>query len=188
VEQMVSFIQMLNCAKKREVDAIALLYQHFFPGMFFYICNRVPDRDTAEDLTSDIFLQMVDKIDKVKATNEASFAAWIFRVAKCVVADYYHDHDKMPPYVSLDSIDDSVDCILDENKLEKQIYLSGVFSMLTEDQRVVLTGRIMMDYDAEIVGDIIGKDASAVRSLQYRALKSLRRLLSERKDYHAFIS
>lgn len=181
---MEPFPQLIHSAKERDAEAIGALYQHFSQVIFGYIRSHISDQSIVEDLTSDVFLKMVEHIHKVKANNEAAFAAWLFQVARNVVIDYTKAH------VLLDPIDESIEyhCVLEQNYLEIELYLSEIFSELTEEQRVVITGCLMMDYDAETVGEIIGKSAYAVRALQYRALKSMKRMLSKRKDLYAIIS
>jgi len=180
-----TFIHILNDAKAREDDAISSLYQHFHSRILRYIYYRVPDRNVAEDLTSDVFLRMIEEIHAVKATNEDKFARWLFQIARNSIADYYYDREKILSCVSLDSIGDSIEylCILADNTHELQKHLARVFCALTEEQRIVLTAILMMDYDAESTGKIIGKNANAVRALKYRAITSLRRILNEKGDY-----
>jgi RNA polymerase sigma-70 factor (ECF subfamily) len=48
---------------------------------------------------------------------------------------------------------------------------------LTEDQRQVLVGRLILGYDVATVARMIGKKANAVKALQFRALQRLQRLL-----------
>lgn len=52
---------------------------------------------------------------------------------------------------------------------------------LTEDQRQVLVGRLLMGYDVETVARMIGKKGNAVKALQFRALQSLHRLLAKQE-------
>jgi len=187
--QVFSFPQLLGCAKKRDPEALSTLYQHFLPAVFGSIASRAVDRSTAEDLTSEVFLKMVEGIHRVEAQSEARFAAWLFRIVKSTIAGYYHSREKGLPCSSLDSAHSAEYlCRLEDNTLEKQTYLAEAYCQLTEEQRSVLTGCLMMDYDAGTVGDIIGKNANAVRALQFRALRRLRHILSERKDYHEVIS
>jgi len=56
---------------------------------------------------------------------------------------------------------------------------------LTEDQRQVLVGRLILGYDVATVAKMIGKKANAVKALQFRALKSLQRLLGMQVDSSA---
>src|SRR6202008_1300294 len=53
---------------------------------------------------------------------------------------------------------------------------------LTEEQRQVLVGRLILGYDVATVARLIGKKANAVKALQFRALQSLQRLLGKQRD------
>jgi RNA polymerase sigma-70 factor (ECF subfamily) len=184
---MLSFKQMLNCAKRGDVEAIAYLYRHFLSGVFGYIYNRVPDRNTAEDLTSDVFLAMVDSIHKVKATSEPAFAAWLFKIAHITVASYYRTRERMPESLQekqeyLEQFSSSDDPVQYLENCEDRRLLIEAMNTLTEEQRQVLVGRLILEYDAETVGRMIGKKANAVRALQFRALQALKRILSKKGD------
>ena len=52
---------------------------------------------------------------------------------------------------------------------------------LTEEQRQVLVGRLVIGFDVTTVARMIGKKASAVKSLQFRALQSLQRALGNQQ-------
>jgi RNA polymerase sigma-70 factor (ECF subfamily) len=49
---------------------------------------------------------------------------------------------------------------------------------LTEEQQAVVLYRCVLGYSAEDVGELLGKQAGAVRALQFRALSSLAQRLS----------
>src|SRR5215813_11692635 len=95
-KQLTAFEYMLEKAKKGEAEGITALYRQFLPGVFGYIVARVPDRSTAEDLTSEVFLKMVEGIHKVRTNEEAGIAAWLLRIAQLTVAGYYRGREKQP--------------------------------------------------------------------------------------------
>src|SRR5579864_1587673 len=84
-KQPPAFEHMLERAKKGEAEGITALYRHFLPGVFGYIAARVPDRTLAEDLTSEVFLKMVEGIARVRTCEEAGIAAWLFQVARITI-------------------------------------------------------------------------------------------------------
>ena len=51
--------RLLDRARQGNSEALSVLYHRFLPGIFGYIATRMPDRATAEELTSDVFLQVV---------------------------------------------------------------------------------------------------------------------------------
>src|SRR5690242_20071095 len=88
-QQQLTFPSLLERARSGEAEAISTLYRRFLSGIYWYIAARVPDRDIAEDLTSEVFLEMVENINKVRANNEAMFASWLLQIARITVAGYY---------------------------------------------------------------------------------------------------
>lgn len=188
---------LLEQARQGDAKALSVLYRRFLPGIFGYIAMRVPDRATAEDLTSEVFLQMIESIHHLKATDEAGFAAWLLRIARAVVAGYYRKHARQPVMVPLpgeaweemqqaslvvssnNAEGDPVTWM--ETREEWQKVVEAI-NTLTEDQRQVLVGRLILGYDIAAVARMIGKQVNAVKALQFRALKSLHRLLGQQAD------
>jgi RNA polymerase sigma-70 factor, ECF subfamily len=187
----------LEQARRGESEALSILYRQFLPGVFGYIASRVPDRATAEDLTSEVFLKMVEGIGQLKASDEAGFAAWLFQIARITVAGYYRKRERLPVLVSLEAKDREEEVPGDGEALvgmylgmdpaqivETQDEWRSVVDMinaLTEEQRQVLIGRLILGYDVATVARVIGKKANAVKALQFRALQSLHRLLGKRE-------
>jgi RNA polymerase sigma-70 factor (ECF subfamily) len=180
-------------ARRGEAEGLSALYHHFLPLIFGYIASRVPDRATAEDLTSEVFLHMVEGIGRVRTSEEAGFAAWLLQIARTTVAAYYRKRERQPVFVSLDPVEtDEGDHVLastdaaasdpaysSEAREEWHTVVKAI-NMLTEDQRQVLVGRLLLGYDVATMAQMIGKKANAVKALQFRALHSLHRLLGKR--------
>ena len=190
-----TFTRLLDAARRSEAEALSTLYREFLPAVFGYIATRVPDRATAEDLTSEVFLKMVEGIGQLRTSDEAGFAAWILQIARISVAGYYRKREKQPVHVSLETPsgdnEEYADSLVilashpdtdpvrwteardDWNTLVKAI------NMLTEEQRQVLVGRLLLGYDVATVARMVGKNANAVKALQFRALHSLQRFLAK---------
>lgn len=195
-QQQQPFHALLDRARQGEAEAISALYRRFLSGVFWYIAARVPDRYTAEDLTSEVFLEMVEGIHKVRANDEATFASWLFQIARITVAGYYRKYERVPPSISLETtlgMDDGETTVVStshpetnpvrwaEARDEWQIVVQAINS-LTEEQRQVLVGRLILGYDVTTVARMVGKKANAVKALQFRALNSLQRLLRQRNQ------
>jgi RNA polymerase sigma-70 factor, ECF subfamily len=188
--------RLLDCARKGEDEALSILYNQFLPGIFGYIATRVPDRTTAEDLTSEVFLQMVEGIHQLRAKDEAGFTAWLLRIARIVVAGYYRKREKQPMLVALptDSYDetqrehlnltadhpDSDPATWTEAREDWHVVVQAI-NLLTEKQRQVLVGRLILGYDVAAVARMLGIKANAIKALQFRALQSLQRLLGKQQ-------
>jgi RNA polymerase sigma-70 factor (ECF subfamily) len=190
-----AFARLLDAARRSESEALSTLYREFLPGVFGYIATRVPDRATAEDLTSEVFLKMVEGIGQLRTSDEAGFAAWILQIARISVAGYYRKREKQPVHVPLETTSgenegdaeswaipashpDSDPVRWTEARDDWNTLVKAI-NMLTEEQRQVLIGRLLLGYDVATVGRMVGKNANAVKALQFRALHSLQRLLAK---------
>ena len=195
-KQLSAFEHMLERAKKGEGEGITALYRHFLPGVFGYIAARVPNRSIAEDLTSEVFLKMVEGISRVRTHEEAGIAAWLFQVARITIAGYYRQQEKQPDFVSLEPANEEWDTDTWQNSValmnhpdtdpvqrsesrEDWHTVVHAINCLTEEQRQVLVGRLILGYDVATVARMIGKQANAVKALQFRALQSLNRILKK---------
>ncbi|HEU5370021.1 MAG TPA: sigma-70 family RNA polymerase sigma factor [Ktedonobacterales bacterium] len=193
------FRDQLDRARRGDSEALSILYRQFLPGVFGYVAARVPDRATAEDLTSEVFLKMVEGISRLRATEEASFAAWILQIARITVAGYYRKHAGHPVLVSLSSAsmegtDDEAgysvlplypladDPAHQAEAREEWREVVAAINALTEEQRQVLVSRLILGYDVETVGHMLGKKGNAIKALQFRALQSLHRLLQMQRS------
>ncbi len=197
-DQPASFRRQLDKARRGDAEALSTLYRQFLPGVFGYIAARVPDRTVAEDLTSDVFLKMVEGMSRLRATEEASFAAWILQIARITVAGYYRQRERQPTFVPLmsttwDGADEEQGYLLlpsyhpdadpayhAEVREEWRDVVEAI-NALTEEQRQVLISRLILGYDVETVGRMLGKKGNAIKALQFRALQSLHRLLQKKQ-------
>jgi RNA polymerase sigma-70 factor (ECF subfamily) len=188
----------LDRARQGDGEALSALYQQFLPGIFGYVAMRVPDRATAEDLTSEVFLQMVAGIHNLKANDAAGFTAWLLRIARVAVAGYYRKRTQQPallplPGESWEEMQIEQQGILQDHLVgdpaftlearEDWLAVVQAINLLTEEQRQVLVARIILGYDLATTARVIGKKTNAVKALQFRALKSLQRLLDEPQEH-----
>jgi RNA polymerase sigma-70 factor (ECF subfamily) len=196
--------QQLDQARRGEAEALSALYRRFLPAVFGYIAMRVPDRSTAEDLTSEVFVKMIEGISRLRANDEAGFAAWLLQIARLSVAGYYRKREHLPALVSLEPQDREetapwnaeslvrVSLCMDPAEVvetqEEWRTVVDAINELTEEQRQVLVGRLILGYDVATVARMIGKKANAVKALQFRALHSLHRLLLKRERSEQAVS
>jgi RNA polymerase sigma-70 factor, ECF subfamily len=194
--------RQLDRVRRGEPEALSALYRQLLPGVFGYIAARVPDRATAEDLTSEVFLKMVEGVSRLRANDEAGVAAWILQIARVTVAGYYRKREHQPTFVPLEPADweeeapgenwvihasnPAIDPVQRAEARDEWDTVVKAINMLTEEQRQVLIGRLILGYDVETVARMLGKKANAIKALQFRALQSLQRLLGkERSPEHA---
>jgi RNA polymerase sigma-70 factor (ECF subfamily) len=131
----------------------------------------------AEDLTGDVFLQMVQALHRY-TDRGAPFAAWLFRIAHDRVIDYHRRQARRPTVPLFEALSD------DEPGPETQAAhqadthgLRAAMKVLTDEQRTVLQLRFLEGHSVELTARLMRKTPGAIKALQHRALSRLGRRL-----------
>ena len=179
------FSEVIHRARSSDHQALTLLYRRFLPVVYRFVLARVADVPTAEDLTSETFFAVIERIGETRAHDELTFAAWALGIARNQVASYYR-RQRARPTTRLDQPDAAeevfaiagdVDPLNIITARERWGEVVSALNQLTEDQRNVLLYRVILGYSAEDVGALLDKQPGAVRALQFRALASLARIM-----------
>jgi len=169
--------KLIQRAKRGDPTAFAEIYDRYQPAIFRYISCRVSDVAIAEDLTSEVFVHLVESIDGFTYQGRP-LLAWLYTIARNLVTDHYRSAGRdstVPLHEGL--TDDSPNPgEAAEHALDQQ-RLSAALAHLTEEQRQVILLKFFEGLDNESIAQILGKSYGAVKSLQHRALEALRRIL-----------
>ncbi len=161
-------------------DAIMHIYQLYFRPIYEYIRLRVGDAEVAEDIASEVFLRFMDAVRKRQAPRH-SLRGWLFKVARTLIAAQYHEAKKLPTTTLEEWMPSPVDDDPEIN-LIRTISLDRArqaIRALSVDQQEVLILRFGQRLSLQETCDIMGRSMSAVKSLQLRAIESLRKHLRE---------
>lgn len=153
-------------------------YDDHRPTVYRYVRFRVATRETAEDVTSEVFMKALRSIHRYDA-NRASPRTWLLRIARNAVTDHLRSLRRRGSlHVSLDRVPDLVAQIPSQEervlKQERiQTLLNGTQTLRAADQEI-LSLRYGSGLDnAEIAASLdISSNAVAVRL--HRALKRLK--------------
>ena len=170
--------QLVQRAQAMEESALASLYSTYFPRIYNYAFLHIGDVQTAEDLTSDVMLKVLESIKKYRFKGPP-FSAWVFRIARNKLIDL-HRRRKRRGEVDLTEPLAAIQIspqVLAERALDRgQLHLA--LKYLTDEQRQVIVLKFIEGFDNASVARVLGRSEGAVKSLQHRALHSLRRIMS----------
>lgn len=169
-------LQLISLSQQGDAEAFASLYAFYVERITRYIYFRVTDHELAEDITSRIFLKMLEKLDTYQAGG-SPVIAWLYRMAHNAVIDHYR---MKRTFISLEDVhqaevrqEDGI-----EEKLDLQIksqQLRAALQVLTKEQQRVLILKFIDGLSTLEIARQLGKRQGAVRSLQMRALQRLAR-------------
>lgn len=77
-----------------DAAAFSALYDFYFPRVWSYVIRRIGHKQTAEDVTSQVFLKVVEALPRRK--NDGPFGAWVFRIATNTLIDHYRVTARRP--------------------------------------------------------------------------------------------
>lgn len=166
--------QLLEQAKRFDPDALRALHHRYYEPVYRYVHFKVSDPQASEDLTSEVFLRMLEALKRGKMWHTTP-DAWIFGIARNVVADHYR-HQSRRPQVSLDerlTVPDEKSPIQQVLSVEQREELAHAIAGLTEEQRDVVLLRFMEGLSINDVAQVLDKTPGAVKGLQHRALRAL---------------
>jgi len=169
--------RLIQQAKEGDPAAFAEIYNRHQPAIYRYIFHRVGDVATAEDLTSEVFVRLVERIDHFTYRGHP-LLAWLYTVARNLIVDYQRRAGQTTVFPSYEQL------VIEVGDLEQaaerglvQRWLAAALTHLTEDQRQVIILKFVEGLDNAEVARTVGKSVGAVKSLQHRALAVLRRIL-----------
>jgi RNA polymerase sigma-70 factor (ECF subfamily) len=167
-------------------DMFIHVYEKYRPSIFNYIFYRVGDPELADDLTSDVFVRMVDKYE-LSARDDRPIAPWLYAIARNLVVD----HHRRAGRIGWGPLPDQAPAGETSNPARQaetqtlQECLIKALDYLTEEQRQVILLKFIERRTNQEVGKLLGKPEGAIKSLQHRALAGLRRALEKEPCYEA---
>jgi len=172
--------QLIQAAQRGNEQALGQLYDAYVDRIYRYILYRVNNAETAEDLTSDVFLRVVEGLPGYQ-DREIPFLAWLYRIAHARLVDHYRQVTRRGSHQDIDSVNvhlqDDLDGVLMTAYHQEKV--REAMRSLTEEQQQVILLRFMEGYNLQQTADALGKTVGAVKVMQHRALESLSRALTK---------
>jgi RNA polymerase sigma-70 factor, ECF subfamily len=170
---------------KSDPDAFGELYERNVDRIYSYIYYRVGNEADTEDLVARTFYQALANLARY-TDRGVPFAAWLYRIAHNLVANYHRAHKrwKVAPLDDMELMarpSDGPDRAAETNEKQRALW-AAILRQPEERQRLLIlkfTDRLSNDE----IGQLMGRTESSIKSLYHRTLKALRADL-EARDWH----
>ena len=177
--------RLVQRAQAGDAEAFGLIYDRYVDTVFRFIYFRVSTRQLAEDLTSETFLRALRRIGSFTWQGR-DLGAWLVTIARNLVADHFKSGRYRLEVSTAEVLDaDSPDrgpegspeaAVVD--MLTNQTLLQAVRRLNPEQQECIVL-RFLQGFSVAETAQSMGKNEGAIKALQYRAVRSLARLLPE---------
>ncbi|WP_067794531.1 sigma-70 family RNA polymerase sigma factor [Actinomadura formosensis] len=168
-------------ARDGDADAFGCLYDHYVELVYRYVYYRVGTHSLTEDLTSETFLRALRRICDFHWQGK-DFGAWLVTIARNLVADHFKSgryrlevctaeliepdrHQEGPERAVLDA-------------MTNRTLLLAVRRLGSEQQECIVL-RFLHGLSVAETALIMDKKPGAIKALQYRAVRSLSRMLPD---------
>ncbi|WP_322489833.1 ECF subfamily RNA polymerase sigma factor, BldN family [Chloroflexus sp.] len=175
---MLSDAELLRRARELDTDALAAIHDTYYQSLYRYVSFRISDRQTCEDLVSEVFMRPLTALHQRKAPTN-NLRGWLFGVASHVVSDYFRQtyHNPNEPLNEQIVSQAPLPAEIAEKEVAIEKFRKAI-STLTEDQQHVLALRFGENLPIHEIAHLLGKTEGAVKQLQARALAALARHLA----------
>ncbi len=173
--------QLVLQAQAGNSEAFGQLYDAYMERIYRFVYFRVEDQQTAEDITSQVFLKAWSNLDRF-SFNRTPYLAWLYTIAHNAVIDHYRTRKVTAALedVQLSQQDHSE---VVESKIDltaEMKVIKEAMQTLTDDQQKVLTLKFIEGMSNTEIARHLGKREGAIRALQMRGLQALAKQLEEK--------
>jgi RNA polymerase sigma-70 factor, ECF subfamily len=165
-------------AKAGDADAIGCLYERYAPQIQRYIMARLHDPVLAEDVCGDVFVKVLEGIDRYEDRGWP-FSAWLYRIAYARTVDVLRQARRRPS-VPLDEATIGAIEPPDETIMSRVSYheIRNIMGVLTRQQQLVLRLRFDEDRSLAEIAQSLGCSVGSIKALQHRGLARLAQALA----------
>jgi len=171
-------MELVERARRLEEPAWAEIYRRHAQQVYAYIYYRLGDQHTAEDLAADVFVKALAGI-KSYSWRGTPLLAWLYRIAHNVTVDHRKSTARRMQHHApgdAEAVEERLDRL---GALDARTDMMSAIRALTEDQQQVIILRFYQAMSNAEVASVLGKPEGAVKALQSRALRSLRRIMEQ---------
>jgi RNA polymerase sigma-70 factor, ECF subfamily len=180
-------LELINRLKNGDQDAYRMVIEEYQTSVLNSCFKFVKNRETAEDLTQEVFLEVFKSIGSFRM--ESKFSTWLYRISITKSLDHLKSMKTKKRFGFLKSIfsgdgpedhflfsdQDNPHQILED--LDRKRVLSWALESLPENQKVAFTLNKYDDKSYKEIAEILNTTVSSVESLIFRAKSNLKKKL-----------
>ncbi len=177
-------LALVQRAQTGDAEAFGELYDRYVDLVYRYIYYRVGTTQLAEDLTSETFLRALRRIGSFTWQGR-DVGAWFVTIARNLIADHYKS-GRYRLELTTDDVSESGAATLVADgpessvleAMQNRVLLEAVKQLNAEQQECIVL-RFLQGLSVAETAQAMGKNDGAIKALQYRAIRTLGRLLPE---------
>lgn len=162
--------------KKGDRKAAAKLYDELAPKAYGFFFTRTGHRQTAEDLSQEIFMKLVEKIEIFDETR-GRFVVWFWQIARNMLVDHYRGK-KETPFSSFEETEVEAMAVMAAPDMDHRLRYRKVqafLATLTDDERELFELRYVAEMPYRDMSELLGRSEGALRVAALRIKEKIKR-------------
>jgi len=169
--------ELVERAKASERAAWDEIFDRHYQQVYVFVFCRVGDRMAAEDLVADVFVEAWRGIRRFDYRG-VPLVAWLYRIAHNLTADFLKKRSRTRTQTLEDGWSGIPHSEDESEKVAVWQTVSQAFRKLTQEQQAVLLSRFLEGRTLAETAVMLGKSENAIKALEFRALRSVRKVLA----------
>lgn len=176
--------ELIAKARQGEKEALNTLVSRYWQTIYRLVYYKTGHIEDAQELTQETFFKAFRSLPRYQQ-GDASFKTYLGRIALNLVNDFWRKKGRSPQIIDIAEYQNPLvdagrkpeEAVLD---VEQQQEIARLIQLLPDEQRQAVELRIMAGLPVREAARMMGKTEAALKMLQQRALKNLRKLFIER--------
>src|SRR5512139_2571276 len=162
---------LLNAIRRMEGEALAEMYDEYFPAIHKYVRRTCSDPHLADNIAGDVFARLLDQLSCGKGPS-ANLRSYLFTAAQNLLVDQIRQLHRWAPLdvAEISTTDGPPAHIQSENRILLETIVQVIQEELTDYQRRVIALRFVEGYSLQETADILGKSVNIIKATQNRAI------------------
>ncbi len=181
-----NFNRLAREMRNGDRKATETLYENLINKVFGFCLSRVRSKATAEDLTQEIFMKLVEKIE-LYDNKKGDFVVWFWQLARNTIIDYYR-RGKETSFSDLENEEESLEAKTSyspgaafDNQLQKE-KIEMLLDSFTEDEQELFRLRFLSELSYKEIAKILNKSEGSLRV----AINRLKKKIKSNLEYEKF--
>jgi RNA polymerase sigma-70 factor, ECF subfamily len=155
------------------------LYEKYFRPIFLFILHRVGDKELSADLTSQVFLKALQKLNQYQSRG-FPFSSWLFRIAVNECNDFFRKTKRSRMVVLDDSHAETLyeEMFGSERLDELKAKLPYILERLNEDELQFIQLRFIEERPFKEVAEILEISENYAKVKTYRILDKMKKIFT----------
>ncbi len=164
--------KLITAAQQSE-DAFIELYRVYTQRVFRFALARTRDRHLAEDMTSETFLTVLNKIHTYTPTG-AAFSSWLFQITLNHIRAHYR-REKSPP-MDIAMIEELIPAATGNSQRWLDLFLA--LDRLSDEDRDILLMKYVDDLANQEIAEVLGISPNTATVRIHRAKERAQKYLA----------